>query len=160
MSSFKVLPIDEQISRQVRATLTDPIYGYSVQVSVAKPGDVGPCRACLRIFTPGERRILLLYNPFAREQTSEFAGPVFIHDGPCATYTATESFPPALRELPIVLKGFDAQNHYVDEEIPDGAPVEPAIATLFRRPEVAFIHVRNTEAKCFIARIERDGDGG
>ena len=155
MSSFKVLPIDEQLSGQIRATLTDPIYGYPVQVGVARPGDYGPCRACLRTFAPGERRILVLYNPFAREQTAEFAGPVFIHDGPCAADLPDGVFPPALRDLPIVLKGYDAQNHYVDEEIPDGAPVEPAIATLFGRPEVAFIHVRNTEAKCFIARIER-----
>ena len=159
MSSFKVLPIDAQISRQIRATLTDPIYGYPVQVSVAKPGDYGPCRACLRTFTPGERRILVLYNPFAREQTAEFAGPVFIHDGPCEIDTLPGVFPPALRDLPIILKGYDAQNHYVDEEIPDGAPVEPAIQTLFQQPAIAFIHVRNTAAKCFILRIERASTG-
>jgi Protein of unknown function (DUF1203) len=40
--------------------------------------------------------------------------------------------------------------------IRDGA-VEPAIEMLLARPEVKYLHVRNLEAGCFIATIEREG---
>jgi hypothetical protein len=33
--------------------------------------------------------------------------------------------------------------------------VEPAIERLFADLDVRYIHVRNTEAGCFIARVER-----
>jgi hypothetical protein len=156
MPAYKVLAITEQIANHVRSTLTDPIYGHPVQVSVAGPGDYGPCRSCLRTFEIGERRILFLYNPFSvGEQTSDFAGPVFIHDQPCERYNTPEVFPEDIRHLPVVCKGYDAHNNFVADEIPSGTDVETAISQLLRRPEIAFILVRNIEAKCFILRIER-----
>lgn len=159
MTSFKVVPIDEEISQRVRTTLTDPIYGYPVQITVNQDGDYGPCRSCLRTTAADERRILFVYNPFApKEQTSDFAGPVFIHDQPCQTYSTNFVFPELIRDLPIVFKGYDASNHFVTDELADGQSAEQAIEKLLKRPEVAFIHVRNTEAKCFIMRIERDDE--
>lgn len=157
MASFKVLPIDERINRHVRTTLTDPIYNYPVQVTVVTTDDqYGPCRSCLNFTRAGERRILFLYNPFTpEEQTSEFAGPVFIHDGLCENYAAGSVFPESIRALPIVLKGYDAHNHLVADEIPEEQSAEEAIEKLFQRPEVVFILVRNTSAKCFIMRIQR-----
>ncbi|HMA35664.1 MAG TPA: DUF1203 domain-containing protein [Chloroflexia bacterium] len=155
MTHYAISPIDDAISRQVRTTLTDPIYGLEVPVSVAGPGNYGPCRSCLHTFTIGERRILFLYNPFSPEQHADFAGPVFIHDGDCESYSQRAVFPPAIRSLPIVLKGYGADNRFIAEETPPGPDVETAIDTLFHRPDVAFIHVRNREAKCFILRIAR-----
>jgi hypothetical protein len=157
MTAFEVRPIAEPINDHVRRTLTDPIYGHPVPVSVAGPDGYGPCRACLRTFTPGERRILFLYNPFSAEQHSDFAGPVFIHDTPCESYEHPATFPPTLRRLPLLLKAYDAQQHLVAEQMPAADAIEAAITGLFADPTVAVIHVRNHEAKCFIARIERGG---
>jgi hypothetical protein len=156
MTSFKVVPLDEEINQHVRTTLTDPIYGHPVQVTIAQEGDYGPCRSCLRTTASGERRILFVYNPFApKEQTSDFAGPIYIHDQPCQNYTTSFAFPEPIRDLPIVFKGYDAGNHFVADELSDGQSAEQAIEELLKRPEVTFIHVRNTEARCFIMRIER-----
>ncbi len=33
--------------------------------------------------------------------------------------------------------------------------VEPVIAALLARPEVAYVHLRHTRAGCYLARIER-----
>jgi hypothetical protein len=156
MTHYTVHPIDANISYRVRTTLTDPIYGSIAQVSVAGPDGYGPCRSCLKTFSSGERRILFLYNPFSRgEQTSDFAGPIFIHDGSCARYDNSATFPEPIKNLPIIFKGYDQQNHFITEEIPIEQDIETAIDKVFQRPEVAFIHVRNTEAKCFIMRIKR-----
>src|SRR5579859_4523780 len=124
MTHYAISPIDDAISRQVRTTLTDPIYGLEVPVSVAGPGNYGPCRSCLHTFTIGERRILFLYNPFSPEQHADFAGPVFIHDGDCESYSQRAVFPPAIRSLPIVLKGYGADNRFIAEETPPGPDVE------------------------------------
>lgn len=97
-----------------------------------------------------------MYNPFApKEQTSDFAGPIFIHDQPRQNYSTNFVFPELIRDLPIVFKGYDARNHFVADELANGQSPEQAIEELLKQPEVAFIHVRNTEAKCFIMRIER-----
>ena len=55
----------------------------------------------------------------------------------------------------MVLEGYGEERWLVAQErIRDGA-VEPAIETLLARPEVKYLHVRNLEAGCFIATIER-----
>ena len=40
------------------------------------------------------------------------------------------------------------------ERVADG-DVDPAIERLLAREEVGYIHVRNTQAGCYIARVER-----
>lgn len=158
MAQYTVHPIDETIAHQVRGTLTDPIYGYGVQINETPPNGYGPCRSCLNTFTPGERRLLFLYNPFSpTQQEADFAGPIYIHEQACAAYAAGGVFPRPIAGLPLTFKGYDARGHLVAEARPDSHEIEAAIDALFARPEVAIIHVRNTEAKCFIMRIERGG---
>ncbi len=153
MEQFKVLPVDQKLSQHARTTLTDPIYGYPAPVTVVKAGEYGPCRACLNTFEAGDRRILFLYNPFSANQESDFAGPIFIHDHNCQPYQSG-GFPDPLRNLPLVFRAYTHTNEFVAAEFPsEGA--ETAIEKLFSLPEVALIHVRNHQAKCFIARIER-----
>jgi Protein of unknown function (DUF1203) len=155
MIGYKIITLPTTVITHVHTTLTDPIYHHPAPVTIAGEGDYGPCRLCLNTFSLGERRILFLYNPFSTQQDADFAGPIFIHADRCLPYTTPQLFPEPIRCLPITLRGYTTHNHFIAEEHPHSLNVEIAIETLLRRPDVAFIHVRNTEAKCFILRMER-----
>ena len=154
MVGFRVLPIDPALSQAVRNTLKSPQYGHPAHVELA--GGYGPCRACLKQFQTGqENRILFTYNPFAGLDEYPSPGPVFIHAEPCESYCDPEKFPEELRSLPLTLEAYGENRWIIARECPAPDEVEAAIARLFQTSGVRYIHVRNTEAGCFMARIER-----
>jgi hypothetical protein len=153
MSQFRIKPIDESLARRVRETLRDPIYGLPLHVEPAT--GYGPCRLCLRTFETGEPRILFLYNAFSDSQEADLAGPVFIHAGQCARYDEPSLFPEQVAVLPIVLRAYDTHRRCVFEIAPTPGAVDASLEALFESESVAFVHVRNSEAKCFIARVDR-----
>jgi len=158
MIPYRVAGIPGEISRQVRTGLTSPQYGHPAYVELA--AGYGPCRSCLRTFDEGkEDRILFTYDPFAGLDPYPSPGPVFIHWDDCPAYEA-DTFPAGLRHLPLTFEGYGADRWIVARERTQGGgdvDVEAAIERLLGRPEVAYVHVRNTRAACFVAKIERAG---
>lgn len=117
----------------------------------------GPCRACLQQFRTGEEdRILFTYNPFAGLDEYPSPGPVFIHAKSCAAFAEAESFPQELRSLPLTLEAYGEGRWIIARERPSEPEIEGCIGRLLNTGGVRYIHVRNTEAGCFIARIERN----
>lgn len=152
---FRVVGIPADLASQTRATLKSPQYGHPAHVEVAK--GYGPCRSCLRTFETGrEERILFTYDPFAGLDPYPSPGPIFIHRDECPAWDAA-AFPPALLPLPLTLEGYGQDRWIVARERVADGEVEAAIGRLFGSLEVHYIHVRNTEAGCFIARVERTG---
>lgn len=151
--TYQVIPIPKEIAQQVRTTLKSPQYGHPAHVEVAK--GYGPCRACLQTFrTSEENRILFTYNPFAGLDPYPSPGPIFIHEQECHSYDAP-GFPPGLRELPIIFEAFGRGRWPVAQERVVRNNVDEAIERLFSLAAVEYIHVRNAEAGCFIAHIEK-----
>lgn len=153
MTEFRVEAIDTALAQQVRDTLKDPIYGLPVRIEPAT--GYGPCRVCLKTFVPSDRRILFLYNPFSAQQDSDFAGPIFIHADTCAPYSDTAVFPDHVAGLPIELRGYDAEQRCVQRSVPASDGVAAALRALLERADIEYVHVRNNEAKCYIARVVR-----
>jgi hypothetical protein len=153
MADFRVVAIAEELALKVRELRTSPQYGHPAHAEVAK--GYGPCRQCLRTFRTGqEGRILFTYNPFDGLDPYPSPGPVFIHEEKCGSY-AGDGFPQELRSIPLVLEAYGEERWLLAQaRIRDGL-VEPAIETLLARPEVKYLHLRNLEAGCFIATIER-----
>jgi hypothetical protein len=154
MSTFRVISIPRSLAEQARATRKSPQYGHPAHVELAT--GYGPCRQCLHTFDEGrESRMLFTYNPFEGRDSYPSPGPIFIHEQPCETYAEENGFPDDLRRLPLVLEGYGAGRRPVTQErVPDGK-MEEAIERIFALPAVEYIHVRNLEAGCFIAQIER-----
>jgi hypothetical protein len=153
MNTYRVVPLPTEISEQVRAKLESPQYGHPAHVEIAR--GYGPCRACLQTFRQGEeQRILFTFNPFEGSGGLPAPGPIFIHRDPCRPYEDS-AFPRALKELPLFLEGFGRGAWKVRREGVENADVEGAIERLFAYPDIEYIHVRNAEAGCFIARVER-----
>lgn len=153
MRNFQLRPIPDRIARQVRERLKSPQYGHPAHVEVAT--GYGPCRSCLRTFVQGEeKRILFTYNPFDGLSSYPSPGPIFIHEQPCVPFSSGAEFDPALRKIPLVLEGFGQNRSLIAEERFSDGNFEDRVENLFRNPQVHYIHLRNGEAGCFIARIE------
>ena len=153
MSDYRVVPIPATVSERVRATLRAPGYGHPAHVEPA--AGYGPCRSCLRTFREGEEeRILFTFDPFHGLDPYPQPGPVFIHREACAPHDGI-GFAAGLRSLPLTLEAFGEARWMVRREHIDGRDPEPLIAELLALPGVRYLHLRNREAGCYIARVER-----
>jgi len=152
--SFRVTPISTSLAQEARETGRAPGYGHAVQASVASASGYGPCRHCLRRTQEGERRLLLTFNPYPEPEEISVVGPIFIHEETCDAY-AGNGFPEELKGLPMVLQGHLREGAGLVNQRIDVHHPEAGIARLFADPRIAFITLRNQEAGCFIARIER-----
>ncbi len=152
--NYRVVAIPAEISSEVRQTLVSPQY-KSLAASVGIAKGYGPCRSCLRVFDQGaDRRIYLTYNSFAGLSPLPDPGPIFIHENECQRFDR-DGFPPDVLDLPVYLEAFAAESHLVDRVAIKKESVEKQITQLFANETVRFINLRNAEAGCFIARVER-----
>jgi hypothetical protein len=150
---FKVKPISPDITDQVRQTLVSPQY-KSLKAFVDIATGYGPCRSCLKTFDQGtDKRLFFTYNAFEGRADLPDPGPIFIHGHECKAYDA-DVFPPDLRQLPMLFEGFDARGDLITRERADREELETQITGILASPLVEYIHIRNAEAGCFIARIE------
>ncbi|HYO13148.1 MAG TPA: DUF1203 domain-containing protein [Thermoanaerobaculia bacterium] len=153
MAFYRVIAIPEELADQARAALKSPQYGHPAHIEIAT--GYGPCRSCLRTFQEGEEeRILFTYDPFAGLDSYPSPGPVFIHREGCPRYEEA-GFPEGIRRLPLTLEAYGRGRWLVARERVAGGDVDGSVGRLFSHPAVEYIHVRNTEAGCYIARIER-----
>jgi hypothetical protein len=154
MTGFRILPIPADLAEQARTTRKSPQYGHPAYVEIAT--GYGPCRQCLHTFDQGhDTRLLFTYNPFDGRDSYPSPGPIFIHEQACEPYADNGVFPEDLRRLPLVFEGYgDGRRAVAQERVQDGK-VEAAIERIFTLPAVEYIHLRNLEAGCFIAQIER-----
>ena len=110
--------------------MKSPQYGHPAHAEVA--AGYGPCRQCLQTFRMGtEERLLFTYQPFTDSGALPAPGPVFIHREPCQ-WGAHRS-----------AAGWRA------------LAFETVLQQALEPPEVQYVHLRNAEAGCFIARIDR-----
>lgn len=157
MAQFRYSGIPTAVADQVRDTLRSPQYGHPAHREVAR--GYGPCRHCLRTFDIGrEDRLLFTYQPIQEPAGLPAPGPVFVHAELCERYDDA-AFPPALLDLPLVIEGFRAGGTIVAQEAVGTASPDEVVRRVFALGEVAYAHVRNAEAGCFIARVERDMAG-
>jgi len=153
VAPFRYSGIPDSIAAEVRQTMRSPQYGHPAHREVAS--GYGPCRLCLRTFAvEREDRLLFTYQPFQEPGSLPAPGPVFVHAEPCERYDSP-ILPPDFRELPLVVEGFRGGGVLLTQErVGDDAP-EEVVARVFENSSVAYAHLRNGEAGCFMARIER-----
>src|ERR1700674_5902969 len=104
MVTIRVVAIPTAIAESVRTTMRAPVYQHPAYVEVGT--DSAPCRHCLRLITPGERRILFTYDRFAQIESLPLPGPVFVHADACERYPDAAGFPDELRASPRTLEAY------------------------------------------------------
>jgi hypothetical protein len=136
--------------------IKDAVTGIWASGTRRNRGGDGPCRHCLRDFKVGqEKRILFTYDPFYELKLHPLPGPIFIHAEACPRFTDEGKFPEDLRSHRLALAGYGAHRSLLCEKIVENGSVDSVIDGLFARPDVQFIHVRDTEAGCYDLRIDR-----
>lgn len=156
MHPYRIQGIPEDIAVAARESLRSPQYGHPAHAEVAT--GYGPCRLCLQTFEVGtDERLLFTYQPFADPAALPAPGPVFIHRGPCGRYDGP-TVPDALRPLPLALEGYGADGALLVQRRVGSADVDVVLQAVLEPPAVLYAHLRNAEAGCFIARIDRAGE--
>ena len=151
--TYKIVPIPSDIAQSVRENMKSPQYGHPAFADVAK--GYGPCRVCLKTFNQGaEERILFTYNSFENLSNLPLPSPVYIHKNECESYNEN-TFPPDLIDLPLLFEGYGVASELVKREVVNKENIEHQIAEIFALEDVNYINVRNAEAGCFVARIEK-----
>jgi hypothetical protein len=151
--SFRVVPIDPGVVERARREQRSPQYGHPATVELAK--GYGPCRSCLRVFRQGEEdRLLFTFNPVPAASGLPQPGPIFVHADSCTPFDG-DGMPADLRGLPLFLEGFGRGGWLVRRAPVEHGDVEAALAALGDAPALETILIRNAEAGCFIARVER-----
>jgi len=152
--TFRYAGITNALADEVRLTRRSPQYGHPAHQELAK--GTGPCRLCLRTFVVGEEdRILFTYQPFSEPGSLPAPGPVFIHAETCQRYDAP-SLPGDFRKLPMVIEGYLVEGKLAIQTRVNGSPPEQVIDEAFAIPGVRYVHIRNGEAGCFMARVDKE----
>lgn len=151
--TFKVIPIDDAVVDEVRASMVSPQYKAFPAFRAVATG-YGPCRSCLNTFDEGnEDRTSFTYNPFASPRLP-LPGPVFVHSEQCEPFRG-DGFPPGIRHLPMVLDAYSAEQIVVSRTSVEADKVETQIQQILQDERVEMIYIRNVEVGCFIAMIHR-----
>jgi hypothetical protein len=151
--SFRIAGIPSHLADTARQTLRSPQYGHPAHRETAT--GTGPCRQCLRTFEIGaEERLLFTYQPFSDPAAVPCPGPVFIHPDPCERYEGS-ALPPDFRALPLFLEAYGSGGELLGRERVGEQQPEAVLERFFASLDVEYVHIRNAEAGCFVARADR-----
>jgi hypothetical protein len=152
---FRIAGISDDLATQVRRTLRSPQYGHPAHQEIATGS--GPCRLCLHAFATGvDQRILFTYQPFSDPGSVPAPGPVFIHAAPCERYDGAQ-LPEDFRSVPLFFEAYGTGGELLTRvRLCEEAP-ERMIERLFAATPVKYLHIRNAEVGCFMARVDRAG---
>ena len=152
MIPYRVLAVSDSIADAVRSRRESPSYGHPAHAEVAT--GCGPCRSCLQTFREGEeRRILFTYDAFSGLETLPLPGPVFLHEEVCERYDEDRGFPEGLRFLSLTFNAYGSGRKLMDQVYATGLEIDGLLDRLLALPGLAYVHVRNTEAGCYVATI-------
>ncbi|WP_367111232.1 DUF1203 domain-containing protein [uncultured Psychrobacter sp.] len=159
LPSFKVVPLSLEIVKAIKSNGQDD-FGHEV-IEMLATGK-GPCRLSLQPFKVGEEtRLLFKHSPFDIDNVFNQPGPVFVSKADIEPYVDIYRFPPAIiaeEDIPITLIGYsEAQMMVYTQRLSheEKQNIDAVIAQVFKEnADVAFLHARNSEACCYICKIE------
>jgi Protein of unknown function (DUF1203) len=155
MSSFHAVAIPTEIADSVRATMKSPQYGFPAHRELA--AGRAPCRHCLELVRLNEEELILFtMDAFHGQNVPPSPGPVYIHAKECARYAGQGGIPRTYRGRLLTLEAFGPDRKMLAEVRVSDSNEERIAEQLLENPEVEYVHVRSTEAGCYLFRIERD----
>ncbi|HUN63157.1 MAG TPA: DUF1203 domain-containing protein [Candidatus Sulfotelmatobacter sp.] len=154
MIPFRVVPIPTAVAQSVRETGKAPVYGFPAHKEIATGR--APCRHCLRLIRVQEEELLLFtYDPFRELGEAPLPGPVYIHADKCELGDGHDSFPEEYRGRSLTLIAYGDERKQLHEKRVSAGNEDAEAENLFADAAVRYIHVRSTEAGCYLFRLER-----
>jgi len=159
MSNFKIVPLSREFVQRIRETRKDD-FGHDVIEQIATGG--GPCRISLKPFVKGvDKRLLFTHSPFEIDNAYNQPGPVFVNAADdVEEYSDIYRFPPEIKankkSFPLSLIGYNKEQMMVFTKMVGDSDVDEMIAEIFdQHHEIDYLHARNSQACCYICRIDR-----
>jgi hypothetical protein len=157
MTSYRVVAIPTEVAEHVRSKGTSPVYGFPAHREVA--AGRAPCRHCLRLIRQNEEELLLFtYDPFRQINQRPLPGPVYVHARECSRHEENGAIPEEYRGRLLTLEGFGEDRALLKEVCASNGNEQTVAEKLFSDPAIRYVHVRSTEAGCFLFRLERLSD--
>jgi hypothetical protein len=153
MNSFEVVAIPTEVVESVRKTGKAPKYGFPAHREVA--AGRAPCRHCLRLRPNEEEFLLFTYDPFQELGVPPLPGPVYIHATNCDRRADTKSIPEEYRGRPLTFCAYGENRELLKESRLSAGSEDEEAQKLFANPRVRYIHVRSTDAGCYLFRLDR-----
>jgi hypothetical protein len=154
MNSFKVVAIPTEVAQYVRANGKSPVYGFPAHKEIA--AGRAPCRHCLELIGEQKEELLLFtYDPFREVGAPPLPGPVYVHSEPCPRHNEDQMFPASYQGRKLTFDAYDADGALRKEVFVSGGGEAEIANRLFADEAVQYIHVRSTEAGCFLFRLQR-----
>jgi hypothetical protein len=158
MNNFRIVPLSKSYVQQIRETRKDD---FNHEVIEQTATGLGPCRVSLKPFEKGvDKRLLFTHSPFEIDNAYNQPGPVFVNAADVEEYSDIYRFPPEIKankqSFPLTLIGYNNEQMMVLSKIVGDRDVDEMITEIFEQNVgVAYLHARNSQACCFICKIER-----
>lgn len=114
-----------------------------------------PCRVVLEDLPVGASALLLNYEHQPAESPYRACGPIFVCEGAEDVAIFENRVPEVMAGRVLSLRGYDAAGYIQAAEVADGRTLEEAIARLFTREDVAYLHVHYAGRGCYAGLVER-----
>jgi len=156
MTRFRCVPMDSAAAARFRTTRRDDRGGPVLTRIVDGPGF--PCRACLRLGTPGEEMLLASWDlpkPLGPYWTPS---PVFLHAHDCTAEATEDRLPETVTANAIVsLRHYDEAGMCLYDlgVVVAGEEADDALRARIGDPRVAFVNIHTARPGCWLTRVER-----
>jgi len=159
MKKFKIVPLTKEYANKIRESKVDN-FGNPVYEQLAS--GKGPCRISLKPFEVGKDcRLVFAHSPFSINNAFNQSGPIFIHKDEVEPYSDIYNFPPEIKadkqNFPLSLIGYNKNQIMIFSQLVGDTDIDLLIPKIFEsEKEIEYLHARNSEACCFICKIERN----
>jgi uncharacterized protein DUF1203 len=133
----------------------EPTPAPTTTLIVADEAESYPCRRCMTDALPGERLLLLEYDPFHVRSPYTGHGPIFVHADGCEPFRFEGRIPVQLRRRLLAVRAYDQDAMMRDCGVVEGADIDGALTHLLDDPDAAYVHVHYAKAGCFACRVDR-----
>jgi hypothetical protein len=133
----------------------EPVPAPTTTSVVADAPDSYPCRRCMTDALPGERLLLLEYDPFDVASPYTGHGPIFVHADGCEPFRDEGRIPGQLRRRLLAVRAYDQNAMMRECGVVEGDDLDGALTRLLEDPGAAYVHVHYAKAGCFACRVER-----
>ncbi|WP_421791418.1 DUF1203 domain-containing protein [Hyphobacterium sp.] len=127
--------------------------GIQKQIVDVMPGY--PCRVSLVDAAIGETVFLLNYIHQAAATPYRASHAIYIREGARQASPRPGEVPDVLSSRLISIRGFDEHHMMIEANVAEGIKLGGLLEAIFKRPEIAYVHLHNAKPGCFAASVTR-----
>jgi hypothetical protein len=148
-SSFQLVGIDHTPFEALFDLSDEHLKRFDAVRCKAKESPGYPCRISLEDAQVGEELLLLTFTHQPASSPYRASGPIFVRRGARQRTLAVGEVPEYITRRLISVRAYDGDHMIVDAGVCEGSAAGNEISRLFRKSEVAYIHLHNAKRGCF-----------